>query len=335
MKNMLYVIGATVCFLTACSHASDDQSKTTTASDTTSVAKDPLPSWNDPLKGDIIAYVTKVSKEGSADFIPVKDRIATFDNDGTLWAEIPLVQELFAYYRVKQIVTANPALAKKQPFLAVVTKDKAYFEKGGEKALIQLIAATHTGLTEDQFETDANDFFSTATYPGRNVPIRKIIYQPQLELLNYLRANGFTTYIVTGGTIEFVRAISDAYYGIPKSQVVGTTFKYAFVDSNRTIMRQPAIDLLCDKAGKPVGIQTHIGQRPVFSAGNERSGGDIEMSKYCQSNHYPNFQLIVNHDDSTREYFYQEKDSASLKAAAQYKWHVISMKNDWKTIFPQ
>ncbi len=335
MKRLLHFVCVATFLLVSCSHASDDAGKVTAAADTTNVTRDPLPSWNDPLKGDIMAYVTKVSKEGSPDFIPVKDRIATIDNDGTLWAEMPLVQELFAYYRVKKIVTAKPALAKKQPFLAVVTKDKAYFEKGGDKALIQLIAATHTGMTEDEFEADVRDFFATATYPGRNVPIQKIVYQPQLELLKYLRANGFMTYIVTGGTIELVRTISDSFYGIPKNQVVGTTFKYAFVDSNRTIMREPAIDLLCDKAGKPVGIQSHIGQRPVFSMGNERSGGDIEMCKFCQSNHYPNFQMIVNHDDSTREYFYQEKDSASLKAAAQNKWHVISMKNDWKTIFPQ
>jgi len=153
--------------------------------------------------------------------------------------------------------------------------------------------------------------------------------------LGYLRASGFTTYIVTGGTIELVRAISDSLYGIPKNQVVGTTFKYVYVDSNRSIMRQPAIDLLCDKAGKPVGIQMHIGQKPIFSAGNERSGGDIEMSKFCQSNHYPSFQLIVNHNDSLREYYYQEKDSASLKAAVRNKWHIISMKDDWKTIFPR
>jgi hypothetical protein len=335
MKRCMYIMFIVAFFLASCSHDADKPDKTTAAPDSTNVAKDPLPSWNDPLKGDIIAYVTKVSKDGSPDFIPLKDRIATIDNDGTLWAEMPLVQELFAWYRVKKLVAANPSLAKKQPFLAVVTKDKAYFEKGGDKALIQLVAATHTGMTEDQFEADAKDFFATASYPGRNVPIHKIVYQPQLELMNYLRANGFKTYIVTGGTIELVRTISDTFYGVPKNQVVGTTFKYAFVDSNRTIMREPAIDLLCDKAGKPVGIQSHIGQRPVFSMGNERSGGDIAMCKFCQSNHYPSFQLIVNHDDSTREYYYQEKDSASLKAAAQYKWHVISMKNDWKTIFPQ
>ena len=332
--NIGYTIFAIVFFSTACSHSSDEANKTANSGDSTTVAKDPLPSWNNPLREDIIAYVTKVSKEGSPDFVPLKDRVATFDNDGTLWAEMPLVQELFAYYRVKKIIAANPALAKKQPFMAVVTKDKAYFEKGGEKALIQLVAATHTGMTEDQFEADAKDFFATAIYPGRNVPIQKIVYQPQLELLNYLRAHGFMTYIVTGGTIELVRTISDSFYGIPKNQVVGTTFKYAFVDSTRSIIREAAIDLLCDKAGKPVGIQSHIGQRPIFSMGNERSGGDIAMCEFCQSNHYPNFQMIVNHDDSTREYFYQEKDSASLKAAAKNKWHVVSMKNDWKAIFP-
>jgi hypothetical protein len=336
LSKIISIGCASAFFLVACQHASEDTGKTNAAGDSTTVSKDPLPSWNEgAVKQDIMAYVSKVSKEGSPDFVPVKDRIATIDNDGTLWAEIPLVQELFAYYRVKKMVTANPALAKKQPFMAVITKDKAYFEKGGEKALIQLVGATHTGMTEDQFEADAKDFFSTATYPGRNVPISKIVYQPQIELLNYLRANGFMTYIVTGGTIELVRTISDSFYGVPKNQVVGTTFKYVFTDSNRTIMREPAIDLLCDKAGKPVGIQVHIGQRPIFSMGNERSGGDIEMCKFCQSNHYPSFQLIVNHNDSTREYYYQEKDSASLKAAAQYKWHVISMKDDWKTIFPQ
>ena len=332
--HLCYLGILSVFFMVSCQQTASDAGKTTTAGDSAVTKKDPLPSWNDPLKKEIMDYVSKVTTEGTPDFVPQKDRIATFDNDGTLWAEIPLVQELFAYYRVKQIVTAHPALAKKQPFLAVVTKDKGYFEKGGEKALIQLVGATHTGMTEESFEKDAKDFFASAVYPGRNVPISKIVYQPQLELLTYLRANGFTTYIVTGGTIELVRAISDSLYGIPKNQVVGTTFKYEYVDSNRSIMREPAIDLLCDKAGKPVGIQVHIGQKPIFSAGNERSAGDIEMNKFCQGNHYPSFQLIVNHNDSLREYYYQEKDSASLKAAVQNKWHIVNMKQDWKTIFP-
>jgi hypothetical protein len=322
-------------FLTACQHTTDDSVKTNAPGDSVAMTRDPLPSWNDPLKQDILDYVNKVTKEGSSDFVPERDRIATFDNDGTLWAEMPLVQELFAYYRVKKMVAANPALAKKQPFLAVVSKDKAYFEKGGKKALIQLVLATHTGMTEEQFEEDVKDFAATAMYPGRNVPLSKIVYQPQLELLSFLRANGFKTYIVSGGTIELMRTISQSFYGIPKNQVVGTTFKYAFIDSNRSIMREPALDIFCDEAEKPVGIQIHIGQKPIFSAGNERTGGDIAMSEFCQSNHYPSFQLIVNHNDSLREYYYQEKDSASLKAAVQNKWHIVSMKDDWKTIFPQ
>lgn len=323
---------------TSCQHTGNNTPPTTgdsAVATTTDPGRDPLPNWNDgPLKKDIIAYVEKVSKEGSPDFIPPGDRIATFDNDGTLWAEKPYVQELFAFYRVKKMVEANPALAQKQPFKAVIAGDKAWFAKGGEKALIELVGATHTGMTEDAFEASAKDFFASATYPGRNTPISGIVYQPQIELLNYLRANGFKTFIVTGGTIELVRTISLPFYGIPKNQVVGTTFQYKFVDSNRTVMRQPAIALFNDKEGKPVGIQWHIGQRPVFACGNEGGAGDIAMLKYCQSSKYPSFQLLVNHNDAAREYAYQEKDTASLKAAAKNNWHVVSMKDDWKKIFP-
>ncbi|OMQ12824.1 nitrate reductase formation protein NapD [[Flexibacter] sp. ATCC 35103] len=302
---------------------------------TVATSSDPLPSWNDTaLKKDIIAYVTKVTKEGSPDFIPVENRIATFDNDGTLWAEKPYVQELFAFYRVKKMVEANPELAKKQPFKAVVEKDKTFFEKGGDKALIELVAATHTGMTEDEFEASAKDFFATAQYPGKNVPVKQIRYQPQLELLNYLRANGFKTFIVTGGTIELVRAISADFYGIPKEQVVGTSFKYKFDDTKNAVLREPALDLFNDKEGKPVGIQLHIGQRPVFACGNEGGAGDLAMLRYSQGSKYPSFQLIVNHNDPIREYNYQEKDNLSLNTAAKYKYHVVSIKDDWKKIFP-
>ena len=295
---------------------------------------DPLPSWNEgQLKKEIIAYVTKVADTTSADFVPKESRIATFDNDGTLWAEKPYVQELFAFHRVKEITAKNPAAASKQPFKAVIEGDKAYFAKGGEKALIQLVAATHTNLTEDEFEASAKNFFASAKYPGRNVPIEKITYQPQLELIKYLKDNGFKVFIVTGGTIELVRAISLPLYGIPKEQVVGTTFKYKFIDSTNQLYREPEIVLFNDKEAKPVGIQEHIGQRPVFSCGNEGGAGDIAMLKYSQGNKYPSFQMLVNHDDSLREYYYQEKDNASLNAAKKYNWHVISMKTDWKEVF--
>lgn len=301
---------------------------------TVATSSDPLPSWNEgALKKEIIDFVTKATKEGSPDYIPVENRIATFDNDGTLWAEKPLAQEFFAFYRVKKMVEANPALVQKQPFKAVVEKDKTFFEKGGEKALIELVAITHTGMTEDEFEASAKAFFASAKYPGKNVPLKQIRYQPQLELLNYLRANGFKTFIVTGGTIELVRAISADFYGIPKEQVVGTSFKYKFDDETNNIKREPALDLFNDKEGKPVAIQLHIGQRPVFACGNEGGAGDLAMLRYSQGSKYPSFQLIINHNDSIREYNYQEKDNLSLSTAAKYKYHVVSIKDDWKKVF--
>ena len=336
MYRKIYILPLFLFLLTSCKKT--DTLTTTTPKDssaTVATSGDPLPSWNDgALKKDIIAYVTKVTKEGTPDFIPVEARIATFDNDGTLWAEKPYVQELFAFYRVKKMVEANPTLAQKQPFKAVVEKDKAFFEKGGDKALIELVAATHTGMTEDEFEASAKDFFTGAQYPGKNVPLKQIRYQPQLELLNYLRANGFKTFIVTGGTVELVRAISADFYGIPKDQVIGTSFKYIFDDATNSIRRQAALDHFNDKEGKPVGIQLHIGQRPVFACGNEGGAGDLAMLKYSQGSKYPSFQLIVNHNDSIREYSYQEKDNLSLNTAAKNKYHVISMKDDWKKIFP-
>ncbi|OQP42948.1 nitrate reductase formation protein NapD [Niastella yeongjuensis] len=299
------------------------------------VVSDPLPSWNNgPLKESIIAYVKGVTDTASHTFIPVIDRIATFDNDGTLWAEKPFVQELFIQYRVRRMVKDNPALANKQPFKAVLEGNKSYFTTGGDKAIIQLIAAMHTGMTADKFELAVHDFFAYATYPRLNVPIRDIIYQPQLELLQYLRSNGFTTFICTGGTAEFVRGISWQLYDIPKYQVIGTTFKYQYNDSIKSVIRQPVLTLINDKEGKPAGIATFIGQRPVFACGNEGGEGDIAMLTFCQGSRYPSYQLLINHDDSTREFYYQEQSNASLNAAAKNNWHVVSMQKDWQRVFP-
>ena len=335
MYRYIYIVPMFLLLLISCKKT--DGASTVNPKDSTSIvatSSDPLPSWNDgTLKTAIIDYVTKVTKEGSPDFIPVESRIATFDNDGTLWAEKPYVQELFAFYRVKKMVEAKPELAQKQPFKAVVEKDKTYFEKGGEKALIELVAATHTGMTEDEFENGTKEFFTATKYPGKNVSLKQIRYQPQLELLNYLRANGFKTFIVTGGTIELVRAISDDFYGIPKDQVVGTSFKYKFDEAKDAILREPALDHFNDKEGKPAAIQLHIGQRPVFACGNEGGAGDIAMLKFSQGNKYPSFQLLINHNDSIREYSYQEKDNLSLNTATKNKWHVVNIKEDWKKIF--
>jgi len=335
MKNVLITYCCLVLIFSFGCNSNNQNNAEQISDNSKNSSTDPLPSWNDGvLKQSIIDYVKDVADSNGKNFIPVADRIATFDNDGTLWAERPYVQELFAMHMAKKMVEAKPELAHIQPFKAVVEKDKGYFEKGGDKALVQLLAATHTGTTEDEFESATKDFFTNATYPHFNVPISQIVYQPQIELLNYLRANGFKTFICTGGTIEFVRGISQQLYGIPKDQVIGTTFKYKFVDSNRSVMREPALDIFNDKEGKPVVIQVHIGQRPVFACGNEGGAGDIAMLKYSQSSKYPSFQMIVNHDDSTREFSYQEIDSASLKAAVKNNWHVISMKNDWKQVFP-
>ena len=285
---------------------------------------DPLPSWNEgKIKQAIISYVQKIADSAGTNFIPVKDRIATFDNDGTLWAEKPYVQELFAFYQVKKMAQKNPSLKTKQPFKAVLENDKTYFKTGGDKALVQLITATHTGMTEDEFELAVQQFFAHAVYPGKNVPVQQIVYQPQLELLHYLRANGFKTFICTGGTVEFVRSISEEFYGIPKYAVIGTTFKYRFVDSTVSITREPSLMQFNDKEGKPVGIQMHIGQRPVFACGNEGGEGDIAMLRYSQGSSYPSFQLLINHDDALREFAYAEKTNASLNAAKKI-WLVCS-----------
>jgi hypothetical protein len=340
MKKTIFALLSTISLFIAvitfigCKQETNKNDANVESSITNVTSKDPLPSWNDgELKNSIISFVKEATDSTLKNFIPKGDRIATFDNDGTLWAEKPLVQELFAFYQVKKMVAANPALASKQPFKAVVDKDMDYFKKGGEKALIELVIATHTGMTEDEFEKSAKDFMATQKYPGKNVPIKNITYQPQIELLNYLRANGFLTFICSGGTVELMRTISQDFYGIPKHQVIGTSFKYEFDETNRTIIRKPALNTFDDKAVKPTNIQLHIGQRPVFACGNVGAGGDVAMLKYSQSSSYPSFQLLVNHTDAEREYAYQEKDSVSLTAAKANKWHVIDMKKDWKKVF--
>jgi phosphoserine phosphatase len=305
----------------------------TGSSETGKTSVDPLPSWNEgSVKSAIIDYVTTVSKEGPS-FIPVEDRIATFDNDGTLWAERPYVQEMFALARVKKMVEQDPTLAKKQPFKAVMEGDKGYFVKGGNKALFELLATTHTGMSEEEFEAEAGSFFSNAMFPGLNVPVRRIRYQPQLELLDFLRSHQFKVYICTGGTIEFVRSISSDFYGVEPDQVIGTSFKYIYVDSSRKVHRELVLDHFNDKGGKPASIQLHIGKKPVLACGNEGGAGDIAMLSYCQSNQYPTLQLLINHDDAAREFAYSEEDSASLKAASAGNWQVVSIKNDWKEVF--
>ncbi|MBV6480107.1 MAG: hypothetical protein HGGPFJEG_02952 [Ignavibacteria bacterium] len=296
---------------------------------------DPLPSWNNGhLKTSIMEFVNRVTDTGSQDFIPEEERIATFDNDGTLWPEMPVIQGLFLIDQLKKMISVNPSLTDNPLIKAVIDKDKEYFAEDPETKLMELLVITMTNMDEMEFEKSAVEFFKTAVYPKFNKPVTELAYKPQTELLAYLRANGFKTYICSGGTIEFMRQISEQMYGIPRNQVIGSSFKYRYtgLDSNY-IFREEEINSICDKEGKPVNIQLFIGKRPVFVAGNVRSGGDVAMMRFSQGNKYPNFQILVNHDDAVREFEYSEPDNYSLNMAKKYGFNVVSMKNDWNRIF--
>lgn len=301
---------------------------------------DPLPSWNDSRpKKSILDFVSAVTTEGAPDFVPASERIATFDNDGTLWCEQPMyVQLAFALDRVKTLAPKHPEWKQRQPFKAVLDNDIATLAKGGEKGLVELVMATHAGMTTVEFEQIAGDWIKTARHPKFNKPYTDLVYQPMLELLSYLRANGFKTFIVSGGGIEFMRPWSERVYGIPPEQVVGSSIKTQFKDNKDgpVLIRLPAIDLVDDGPGKPVGINSHIGRRPIAAFGN--SDGDFQMLQWTTGAGGRRFGLIVHHTDSEREYAYDRKSpfgklDKSLDAAGANGWTMVSMKDDWKRIF--
>ena len=304
-------------------------------------AADPLPSWNDsPAKKSIIAFVEKVTKEGSPDFVPVEQRIATFDNDGTLWGEKPLpVQLFFALDRVKALAPQHPEWADKEPFASLLRGDLKTAAAGGERAIMELMMTTHTGMTTVEFEAIVKEWISTAKHPKTGQRFLDMTYQPMLEVLAYLRANGFQNYIVSGGGIEFMRPWAEAAYGIPPEQVVGSSVKTKFElrDGQPVIVRLPELNFNDDKGGKPVGINQHIGRRPIAAFGN--SDGDLQMLQYTGAGSGTRFCLYVHHDDAAREYAYDRTDHLAkldkgLDEAAAKGWTVVSMKDDWKTIFP-
>jgi hypothetical protein len=299
-------------------------------------ATEPLPSWNPgQVKSAITDFVRRTTTPGSPDFIPVEDRIATFDNDGTLWAEQPIIQILAIQARLEMLATADPTLRQTQPFQAALTGDAAYFATAGEAALMQVIALTSANQTDAEFAAQTAAVFETATYPRFDQPVTAMVYQPMQELLTYLRAHAFQTWICSGGGIDFIRVIAQPLYGIPPQQVIGSSLQkdYRAVNGTGQLWRLAEIGRINDKAGKPVGIDLHISKRPVIAGGNVRSGGDIAMLSYSQGRSEVSLQLLVNHDDSDREFAYQEPDDASLNAASANGWQVVSMKNDWKTIF--
>ncbi|CAN7634194.1 HAD family hydrolase [Rhizobium sp. LjRoot98] len=303
---------------------------------------DPLPSWNDTAsKTAIVAFVEKVTKENTPDFVPELERIAVFDNDGTLWAEHPMyVQLAFALDRVKTMAPEHPEWKDTQPFKAVLDNDMKALAAAGEKGLIELIMATHSAMTSDEFAKIANDWIASARDPKFKKPYTELVYQPMLELLAYLRANGFKTFIVSGGGVEFMRPWAEKVYGIPPEQVIGSSIKTQFVmrDDVPTLLRLPEVNFIDDKVGKPVGINQHIGRRPIAAFGN--SDGDLEMLQWTtMGGTMPRFGLIVHHTDAEREYAYDRdtpfgKLDKALDVAADNGWTVVDMKADWKQIFP-
>jgi phosphoserine phosphatase len=298
-----------------------------------------LPSWNDgPVKSSIIDFVARVTS--GPNFVPEDQRIATFDNDGTLWIEQPMyIQLAFALDRVKAMAPLNPDWKKKQPFRAVLEGNMKALAASGERGLMEIVAATHAGMTTAEFEKIVLDWLATARDPRWNRPYTELVYQPMLELLAYLRANGFKTFIVSGGGIEFMRPWIERVYGVPPQQVVGSSIKTRFEmrDGQPVLFRLPQVNFIDDKAGKPIGINEHIGRRPIAAFGN--SDGDLEMLQWATLSGGVRLGLIVHHTDAAREYAYDRKSEfgrldKALDAAAVNKWTVVDMKRDWKRIFP-
>ena len=302
---------------------------------------DPLPSWNDTApKKAIVAFVEKVTKEGGPEFVPPAERIATFDNDGTLWVEQPMYTQLaFVIARVHELAPQHPEWKTTQPFKGVLEGDMKAVAATGEKGLMELMAATHAGMSLDEFHKMVLDWLATAQHPRFKRPYTECVYQPMLELLEYLRANGFKTFIVSGGGIEFMRPWTEKVYGIPPEQVVGSSLKMKFemTDGKPELMRLPELNFLNDKEGKPVGIAQHIGHRPIAAFGN--SDGDLQMLQYTAGGEGARLMLLVHHTDAEREYAYDRNSSMgrldkALDEANAKGWTVVDMKTDWKTIFP-
>ncbi len=305
------------------------------------LAADPLPSWNDSApKKAITGFVEKVTKEGSPDFVPAPERIAVFDNDGTLWAEQPMYfQAFFIFDRIKALAPQHPEWKEKEPFASVLKGDVKAALAGGEKALLEMAMATHAGMTTEEFEKIISDWINTAKHPKTGKLYTEMVYQPMLELLAYLRANGFKTFIVSGGGIEFMRPWTEKVYGIPPEQVIGSSIKtkYEIRDGKPVIARLPELNFIDDKEGKPVAIQQHIGRRPIMAFGN--SDGDFQMLEWTTSGKGARFALIVHHDDPDREWAYDREShigklARGLDDGPERGWAIVSMKNDWKAIHP-
>ncbi|MFH0953258.1 MAG: HAD family hydrolase [Verrucomicrobiota bacterium] len=303
-------------------------------------AADPLPSWNDgAAKQAVLQFVEKTTTAGSPDFVPAPDRIAVFDNDGTLWAEKPMpFQAFFALDRVKALAPRHPEWQTEEPFASILKGDVKAALAGGERAVGRLMMATHAGMTSEEFEKIASDWIATAKHPKTGRLLTEMVYQPMLELLACLRANGFKTYIVSGGGIEFMRPWTEKVYGIPPEQVIGSSIKmkYELRDGKPVLVRLPEVNFVDDGPGKPVGIQLHIGRRPIAAFGN--SDGDLQMLQWTAAGPGPHLCLYVHHTDAEREWAYDRASvgglEKGLEEAEAKGWTVVDMKADWNRVFP-
>ena len=302
---------------------------------------DPLPSWNDgAAKARIIAFVRAVTAVGSRDFVPPADRIAVFDNDGALWSEQPIYFQLaFAIDRVKALAPQHPEWKAKQPFKAALEGDLKTLAASGEEGLLELLMATHAGNTSEEFAQAVRSWVQTARHPTLKRPYTELTFQPMRELLDHLRANGFKTYIVSGGGVEFLRVISEELYGVPPEQVIGSSVKtkYELRNGVPVIVRLPTLDFIDDKAGKPVGIHKYIGKRPIAAFGN--SDGDLQMLEWTTSAPGARLGVLVHHDDAEREFAYDRQShigrlDRALDEAGPRGWTVVSMRRDWKQVYP-
>ena len=302
---------------------------------------DPLPSWSaGASKARIVAFVQAVTEPGGKDFVAPADRIAVFDNDGTLWSEQPMYfQAFFIFDRVKALAPKHPEWKTKEPFASVLRGDVKGALKGGEHALIEMVMATHAGMTTAEFEQIVAAWIETARHPKTGRRFTEMVYQPMLEMLAYLRANGFKTFIVSGGGIEFMRPWAERVYGVPPEQVIGSRIKtkYELRGGQPVLMRLPQVDFIDDKAGKPVGINAHIGRRPIAAFGN--SDGDLQMLQWTTAGKGAHLGVLVHHTDAEREFAYDRDSSIgrldkALDMAGPQGWTVVDMKNDWKSIYP-
>lgn len=304
--------------------------------------KEPLPSWEEGAsKAAIIDFVERVTEQGSPDFVPPPERIAVFDNDGTLWSEQPAYFQLFfAVDRVQEMAPAHPQWKDEQPFKGVLEKDYKAALADGEKSLITLVMATHAGMTAEEFDAAAAQWLDTARHPKTGKRYTEMVYQPMLEVLEYMRANGFKTFIVSGGGIDLIRVFSEEVYGIPPEQVVGSSVKTEFQmrDGDPVLVKLPELNFIDDKAGKPVGINLHIGRRPIAAFGN--SDGDLQMLQWTTAGEGARLGVIVHHTDAEREWAYDREShigqlDKALEEAEERDWVVVDMKNDWDVVYPQ